>query len=210
MKIFPGGTAPGPPSFFRHHTNTPTSYATDYTWNFAKFHTFLSVFLSPHSDCPLIRSDEALWRNVIFSIKIIPTLHLSVDKYRSKTCVYTWILPTYAFLRPTKTKVLSEPSISFENVYQRSWWEVCELRMTSIPTGPATRRFQSEQPGFPYSFEFFRVFLQEVCGFLPWYRRCLCIAPLFKVNERERERASEREREVTTFITELSCVLNDI
>ena len=25
--------------------------------------------LSPHSDCPLIRSDEALWRNVIFSIK---------------------------------------------------------------------------------------------------------------------------------------------
>ena len=30
MKNFPGGTAPGPPSnsFFRHHTNTPTSYAT--------------------------------------------------------------------------------------------------------------------------------------------------------------------------------------
>ena len=27
-KIFPGATAPGPPSFFRHHTNTPTSYAT--------------------------------------------------------------------------------------------------------------------------------------------------------------------------------------
>ena len=39
------------------------------TWNFAKFHTFLSVFLSLHSCCPLIRSDEALWRNVIFSIK---------------------------------------------------------------------------------------------------------------------------------------------
>ena len=29
------------------------------TWNFAKFHTFLSVFLSLHSCCPLIRSDEA-------------------------------------------------------------------------------------------------------------------------------------------------------
>ena len=28
MKNFPGGTAPGPPSFFRHHTNNPTSYAT--------------------------------------------------------------------------------------------------------------------------------------------------------------------------------------
>ena len=39
------------------------------TWNFEKFHTFLSVFLSLHSCCPLIRSDEALWRNVIFSIK---------------------------------------------------------------------------------------------------------------------------------------------
>ena len=39
------------------------------TWNFAKFHTFLSVFLSLHSCCPVIRSDEALWRNVIFSIK---------------------------------------------------------------------------------------------------------------------------------------------
>ena len=39
------------------------------TWNFAKFHTFLSVFLSLHSCCPLIGSDEALWRNVIFSIK---------------------------------------------------------------------------------------------------------------------------------------------
>ena len=39
------------------------------TWNFAKFHPFLSVFLSLHSCCPLIRSDEALWRNVI-SIKI--------------------------------------------------------------------------------------------------------------------------------------------
>ena len=39
------------------------------TWNLAKFHTFLSVFLSPHSDRPLIRSDEALWRNVIFSRK---------------------------------------------------------------------------------------------------------------------------------------------
>ena len=40
------------------------------TWNFAKLYTFLSVFLSPHSVCPL-RSDEALWRNVIFSIKNI-------------------------------------------------------------------------------------------------------------------------------------------
>ena len=40
------------------------------TWNFAN-HTFFSVFLSPHSDCPLIRCDEALWRNVIFSRKKI-------------------------------------------------------------------------------------------------------------------------------------------
>ena len=39
------------------------------TWNLAKFPAFLSVFLSPHSDCPLIRSDEALWRNVFFSKK---------------------------------------------------------------------------------------------------------------------------------------------
>ena len=39
------------------------------TCNFAKFQTFFSVFLSPHSDCPLIRCDEALWRNVIFSRK---------------------------------------------------------------------------------------------------------------------------------------------
>ena len=40
-------------------------------WCVAILNTFLSVFLSPHSDCPLIRSAEALWRNVIFSRKII-------------------------------------------------------------------------------------------------------------------------------------------
>ena len=31
MKNFPGATVPGPPSFFRHHTNTPTSNATEPT-----------------------------------------------------------------------------------------------------------------------------------------------------------------------------------
>ena len=41
------------------------------TWNFAKFHAFLSMFLYPHSVCPLNRSDEATWQNVIFSIKTL-------------------------------------------------------------------------------------------------------------------------------------------
>ena len=40
--------------FFRF---LPISSLLCTTWNFSKFHTFLSVFLSPHSDCPLIRSD---------------------------------------------------------------------------------------------------------------------------------------------------------
>ena len=39
------------------------------TWTFTKFQILLSVFVSPYSGCPLIRSDEALWRNVIYSIK---------------------------------------------------------------------------------------------------------------------------------------------
>ena len=28
-KVFPGGTAPGPPPFYKHHTSTHTSYATE-------------------------------------------------------------------------------------------------------------------------------------------------------------------------------------
>ena len=47
------------------------------TWNFAKFHPFLSVFLSLHSCCPPIRSDEALWRNVI-----------SIKNLKIKTWIY--------------------------------------------------------------------------------------------------------------------------
>ena len=54
------------------------------TWNFAKFHTFLSVFLSLHSCCPLIRSDEALWRNVIF------TTSMKCKKRRRKEMTRTW------------------------------------------------------------------------------------------------------------------------
>ena len=49
------------------------------TWNYAKFHTFLSLFLSPHSDCPLIRSDEALWRNVNFSRKKLKNQNLDLN-----------------------------------------------------------------------------------------------------------------------------------
>ena len=40
------------------------------TWNFAKLHLFLSVFLPLHSCCPPIRSDEALWRKVWYSVYI--------------------------------------------------------------------------------------------------------------------------------------------